>query len=175
MLQHASWLLLALNLFHVKEIHIFTLQTCCQPIIQFVLIGRSPSSFGHLPRQSYSPKIVRAGGPLRVAVEKKRHIFDLFFFLLKIHPITSRAQKENDNASTTVCTVSSTTVLTLVPLDDTHTHMCTHPRRHTVFPLVFASQHFQNLWFPFFSLESAVYIFKVIKKVIKRLFWCLRN
>uniref|UniRef100_A0A3Q3C9V0 Prominin 1a n=1 Tax=Haplochromis burtoni TaxID=8153 RepID=A0A3Q3C9V0_HAPBU len=60
MLQHASWLLLALNLFHVKEIHIFTLQTCCQPIIQFVLIGRSPSSFGHLPRQSYSPKIVRA-------------------------------------------------------------------------------------------------------------------
>lgn len=124
-LQHASWLLLALNLFHVKEIHSFTLQTCCQPIIQFVLIGRSPSSFGHLPRQSYSPKIVRAGGPLRVAVEKKRHIFDLFFFLLKIHPITSRAQKENDNASTTVCTVSSTTVLTLVPLDDTHTHMCT--------------------------------------------------
>lgn len=86
MLQHASWLLLALNLFHVKEIHIFTLQTCCQPIIQFVLIGRSPSSFGHLPRQSYSPKIVRAGGPLRVAVGKKRHIFDLFFFFAEDSP-----------------------------------------------------------------------------------------
>lgn len=93
---------------------------CCHIIIQFALIGKAPSSSGHLPRQSYSPKIVRASGPWRVVVEKKKnkkktHFWPFFFFfLVKIHPITSRAQKQNDNASVQICTMSSTTGLTLV-------------------------------------------------------------
>lgn len=40
--------------------------------------GRAPSSFALLPRQSYSPKIVRAAGPGRVAEEKNIKISDLF-------------------------------------------------------------------------------------------------
>lgn len=46
-------------------------------IIYFILIWRSLSCVGPFPRQSYSPKIVRAAGPWRVLVEKK--IFWPFF------------------------------------------------------------------------------------------------
>ncbi len=85
-LRQASWLLLWLNLIKVTESPVFITQTCCHLIIQFVLIGRSPFSFGHWPRQSYSPKIVGAVGPLRLVVEKKKKILTFFFFFWEDSP-----------------------------------------------------------------------------------------
>lgn len=43
-----------------------------------ILIGRAPSSSGHLPRQSYSPKIVSASGQWLWEKKTKKHFWPFF-------------------------------------------------------------------------------------------------